>query len=48
MLVPGVVINAAGPRASEVATMAGLDLPVEPRRRFSFLFTQKPQSQALP
>ena len=39
VMVPGVVINAAGPRASEVAAMAGFDLPVEPRRRFSFVFS---------
>ena len=35
VVVPGVVINAAGPRASEVAAMAGFDLPVEPRRPLS-------------
>ena len=33
------VINAAGPRADLVARMAGLSLPVEPRRRFSFVFS---------
>ncbi|MEM7273524.1 MAG: FAD-binding oxidoreductase [Actinomycetota bacterium] len=33
----GTVVNAAGPRAAEVAAMAGLELPVEPRKRFSFL-----------
>ena len=43
VVVPGVVINAAGPRASEVAAMAGFDLPVEPRRRFSFVFSTKNQ-----
>ncbi len=32
------VVNAAGPRAVEVARMAGLALPVEPRKRFSFVF----------
>ena len=49
VVVPGVVINAAGPRASEVAAMAGFDLPVEPRRRFSFVFSTKtPIPQALP
>jgi len=48
-VVPGVVINAAGPRASEVAAMAGFDLPVEPRRRFSFVFSaQTPMTQSLP
>jgi glycine/D-amino acid oxidase-like deaminating enzyme len=32
------VINAAGTRASRIAAMAGLDLPVEPRKRYSVLF----------
>ena len=45
----GVVINAAGPRAAEVAAMAGFVLPVEPRRRFSFMFSaQTPLEQELP
>jgi glycine/D-amino acid oxidase-like deaminating enzyme len=34
----GQVVNAAGPRAAQVAQMAGLSLPVEPRRRFTFVF----------
>lgn len=34
----GQVVNAAGPRAAQVAEMAGLSLPVEPRRRFTFVF----------
>jgi glycine/D-amino acid oxidase-like deaminating enzyme len=32
------VVNAAGPRAAEVAAMAGLTLPVRPRKRFVFHF----------
>ena len=32
------VVNAAGPRAAAIAAMAGLDLPVEPRRRSVFVF----------
>ena len=45
----GVVINAAGPRGAEVAAMAGFALPVEPRRRFSFMFSaQNPLEQELP
>jgi glycine/D-amino acid oxidase-like deaminating enzyme len=34
----GAVVNAAGTRASRLARMAGLDLPVEPRKRYSVLF----------
>ena len=32
------VVNAAGPRAAEVAGMAGIDLPVRPRKRFVYHF----------
>ena len=32
------VVNAAGPRASLVAQMAGVELKVEPRKRFTFVF----------
>ena len=35
----GTVVNAAGPRASRVAAMAGVDLPVEPRKRYTFVFS---------
>lgn len=34
----GHVVNAAGPRAGQVAQMAGLELPVEPRKRYTFVF----------
>ncbi|QIE57872.1 FAD-binding oxidoreductase [Pikeienuella piscinae] len=34
----GAVVNAAGPRASGVAAMAGLSIPVEPRKRFCWIF----------
>lgn len=34
----GQIVNAAGPRAALVARMAGLDLPVEPRRRYTYIF----------
>jgi sarcosine oxidase len=37
-LSPGAVVNAAGPRAREVAAMAGVSLPVFPRRRQVFAF----------
>ena len=32
------VVNAAGPRAAQVAAMAGLQLPVSPRKRFVYHF----------
>ena len=45
----GTVVNAAGPRASLVAEMAGLRLPVEPRRRYTFVFSAaEPLDRALP
>ena len=34
----GTLVNAAGPRARQVAAMAGLSIPVEPRKRYSFVF----------
>lgn len=37
-LAAGHVVNAAGPRAKLIAGMVGLDLPVEPRARTSFVF----------
>ncbi len=34
----GAFINAAGPRAADIAAMAGIELPVEPRKRTNFTF----------
>jgi len=34
----GTIINASGTRASVTAKMAGLHVPVEPRRRYTFIF----------
>lgn len=33
-----IVVNAAGPRAAQIMHMCGLDIPVEPRKRFTFVF----------
>ncbi len=45
----GTIVNASGPRAALTASMAGLVLPVEPRRRYSFVFdAEKPLNQDLP
>lgn len=34
----GTLVNAAGPRAQQVAAMAGLSIPVRPYKRYSFVF----------
>lgn len=45
----GQVLNASGPRAARTAKMAGITLPVEPRKRYSWLFAaQQPLDQDLP
>lgn len=45
----GHVVNAAGPRAARVALMAGIDIPVEPRKRYSYVFTaERPLERDLP
>jgi glycine/D-amino acid oxidase-like deaminating enzyme len=45
----GTVVNAAGPRAALVAAMIGIDLPVEPRKRYCFTFdAAEPLDRALP
>lgn len=37
----GILINAAGPRAQQVAAMAGLSIPVAPYKRHSFVFASE-------
>ncbi len=45
----GTVINASGPRAAKTAQMAGLNLPVEARRRYTFVFdAMEPLDHDLP
>lgn len=45
----GTVVNAAGPRAAQVADMAGVSLPVEPRKRYTWVVeAAEPLAQDLP
>lgn len=45
----GQVVNAAGTRAAGVARMAGIALPVEPRKRFTWIFdAETPLDRPLP
>jgi len=45
----GQVVNASGPRADRTARMAGIELPVEPRKRYSWIFkAEQPLDQDLP
>ncbi|CAM3843197.1 NAD(P)/FAD-dependent oxidoreductase [Paracoccus yeei] len=37
----GTLVNAAGPRAQQVAAMAGLSIPVMPHKRYSFVFASE-------
>ena len=45
----GQIVNASGPRAALTAEMAGLELPVEPRKRFTWIFSaEQPLEMDLP
>ena len=45
----GQVVNASGPRAARTAKMAGLEVPVEPRKRFTWIFAaEQPLEVDLP
>ena len=45
----GQVVNASGPRAARTARMAGIEVPVEPRKRFTWVFkAEKPLDRDLP
>ena len=45
----GKVLNASGPRAARTSAMAGIDLPVEPRKRFTWVFSaERPLDRDLP
>ncbi|PVA06269.1 NAD(P)/FAD-dependent oxidoreductase [Thalassorhabdomicrobium marinisediminis] len=45
----GQVVNATGPRGAATARMAGIDIPVEPRKRFTWIFSaETPLDRELP
>ena len=45
----GQLLNASGPRAARTARMAGIDIPVEPRKRYSWVFAaEQPLDRDLP
>lgn len=45
----GAVVNASGPRAARTARMAGIEIPVEPRKRYSWIFkAARPLDRDLP
>ena len=45
----GQIVNASGPRAARTAQMAGIEVPVEPRKRFTWMFTaETPLDRDLP
>lgn len=45
----GALVNASGPRARATAAMAGIDIPVEPRKRYTYIFeAERPLDQDLP
>ena len=45
----GQLVNASGPRAARTAAMAGIDVPVEPRKRYTWIFSaETPLDRPLP
>lgn len=45
----GQVVNASGPRAILTSRMAGIEIPVEPRKRFTWIFSaERPLDRDLP
>jgi len=49
VITAGTVVNASGPRGAKTAAMAGFALPVEPRRRYTFVFSaERPLDRDLP
>jgi len=48
VLEAGTVVNAAGPNGGKVAAMAGIALPVEPRKRTVFVFESRDRFDDMP
>ncbi len=45
----GQVVNASGTRGATIAAMAGIEIPVEPRKRYTWIFAaEKPTARDLP
>ncbi len=45
----GTVVNASGPRGARTASMVGIELPIEPRKRFTWVIqAERPLDRALP
>ncbi len=45
----GMIVNASGPRAVLTSRMAGIEIPVEPRKRYTFIFdAERPLDRDLP
>jgi glycine/D-amino acid oxidase-like deaminating enzyme len=45
----GTVVNASGPRGGRTAAMVGIDLPIEPRKRYTWVIqAERPLSRELP
>ena len=49
VIAAGTVVNASGPRVVLTSRMLGIDLPIEPRKRYTFIFdAEQPLEQDLP
>lgn len=49
VIAAGVVVNCSGPRAARTSRMAGIEIPVEPRKRYTYIFqAEQPLDRDLP